>query len=223
MAGAVETARRLRPLGVGELLDAAIKVCTAHAGPLLKAVLVVILPVQVVTAVILASTVTDPDYLNVTTSEVGTDDGAAFWAGQLVVVLLGLVSYLLATGACFHAIADGWLGRRPSWRESVRFAGRRAHSLLLISLLYGLGAGLGFLLCIAPGVWLAVAWCLAFPVLFVEDVRGGKALSRSTSCRVAGGRRSGCSSSASSWRRSSGRSSRTASGRWRSSTTRSGS
>jgi len=179
LAGAVETSRRLRPLGVGELLDAAIKVCTAHAGPLLKAVLVVILPVQVVTAVVLASTVTDSDYLNITTSDPGTGDTAAFWAGQLVIVLLGMVSYLLATGACFHAIADGWLGRQPSWRESVKFAARRAHSLLWISVLYGLCVFVGLLLCIAPGVWLGVAFCVAFPVLFVEDVRGGKALSRS--------------------------------------------
>jgi hypothetical protein len=179
LAGAVETPRRLRPLGVGELLDAAIKVCTAHAGPLLKAVLVVILPVQVVTAVVLASTVTDPDYLNITTTDPGTDDTAAFWAGQLVIVLLGMVSYLLATGACFRAIAEGWLGREPSWRESVKFAARRAHSLLWISILYGLSVAVGFVLCLAPGIWLAVAFSVAFPVLFVEDLRGGKALSRS--------------------------------------------
>ena len=179
MAGAVESGNRLRPLGVGELLDAAIKVCTAHAGVLLKAVLVVIVPVQIVSAIILASTVTDSDYLNITTSDVGTGDTAAFWAGQLVVVLLSWVSYLLATGACFHAIADGWLGRQPSWRDSLRFATRRAHSLLWISLLYGLGFVVGLVLCIAPGVWLAVAWSVAFPVLFVEDLRGSKALGRS--------------------------------------------
>lgn len=179
MAGAAESSGRLRPLGVGEILDAAIKVCTAHAGPLLRAVLVVILPVQILSAVILASTVSDADYLNITTSDVGSDDSAAFWAGQLTVGLLAAVSYLLATGACFHAVAEGWLGRQPSWRESLRFASRRAHSLLWISVVYFLAVMLGLIACIAPGIWLSVAFSVAFPVLFVEDLRGSKALRRS--------------------------------------------
>ena len=49
-------------------------------------------------------------------------------------------------------------------------------SLLLLTLLYGLGVVLGTLLFIAPGVWLYVAWAFAMPALLVEGLRGRKAL-----------------------------------------------
>jgi len=174
-------APRLRPLGVGELLDAAIKVCLAHAGTLMKAVLVVIVPVQILSAIILASTVDDPAFLDVTTTESGTEDAdAAFWAGQFVTTLLTGASFLLATGACFRAIAEGWLGRRPDWRESLRFAARRALPLLWISILSVLGVLLGTIALIIPGIFLFVRWVVAYPVLFVEDERGGGALARSS-------------------------------------------
>src|SRR5688572_9999880 len=133
------TPQRLRPLSLSELLDASIKVCTANAGTLMKAVLVVMVPVQIISAVVLASTVTDPDYFDITTTETGDDDSAAFWGGQAVTGLLAGVSFLLATGACFRAIAEGWLGHTPDWRESLRFALRRAFPLLWISVLYGIG------------------------------------------------------------------------------------
>ena len=180
MAGAVQSPNRLRPLGVGELLDAAIKVCTAHAGPLVKAVLVVVLPVQIISALVLASTV-EADFFDITASdpEAGVDDTSTFLAGQLVVGLLSVVSYVLATGACFHAIAEGWLGREPDWRSSLRFAARRAHSLLWVSTLYFLGVVLGLVACIAPGIWIGIAWSVSYAVLFVEDERGTKALGRS--------------------------------------------
>ena len=169
---------RLRPLSVGELLDAAIKVCTAHAGTLVRAVLVVVLPVQIVSAIILASTIDDPAVLDPLSPEVGTS--AAYFGGQAAIAILGIVSFLLATGACFRAVAEAWLGRRPEWRESLRFALRRAPGLLWISVLYFLAVILGTLLCILPGIYVGVIWSLAFPVLFVEDRRGTKALQRSS-------------------------------------------
>jgi hypothetical protein len=179
MAGGGETAPRLRPLAIGEILDGAIKVCTAHAGTLMKAVLVVVLPVQILSAIVLASTLDDPAFLDPTTTETGTSDTAAFWAGQLVIMLLTGLSFLLATGACFRAIAEGWLGRRPHWRESLGFAARRIPSLLWISILYVLGALVMTIFLILPGIWISIMWIVAYPVLFVEDRRGSKALGRS--------------------------------------------
>ena len=179
MSGGAEAAPRLRPLAIGEILDGAIKVCTSHAGTLMKAVLVVVLPVQVLSAVILASTLDDPDYLDPTTTETGTTADATFWAGQAVIMLLSGVAFLLATGACFRAIAEAWMGRRPDWRESLRFAARRTHSLIWVSLLYGLGVMVGLVFLIVPGIWLSIAWVVVFPVLFVEGRGGTKALRRS--------------------------------------------
>ncbi len=171
-----DTPQRLRPLSVGELLDAAIKVCTAHAGTLLKAVLFVLVPVQVFAALVLVSTVPDADYL---TGETVEDVSGTYVAGQIVIGLLGIVSFLLATGACFRAVAEGWLGRQPDWRESLRFALRRALPLAWVSILYFFGVLLGALLIVLPGIWVAVAWSVVYPVVLVEDVRGRRALGRS--------------------------------------------
>ena len=194
---AAPDAPRLRPLGVGELLDAAIKVCIAHAGTLLRAVLVVTLPVQILSAVVLLSTVDSAAQLGGTTEAGQITTDAAYWAGQGVIGLLSGVSFLLATGACFRAIAEGWLGRRPNWRESLRFATRRALPLLWISLIYGLviavilGLGIGpvflspaigavtIIAALVAVAYLAISWSVAFPVLFVEDERGIGALNRS--------------------------------------------
>ncbi len=170
----------MRPLAVGELLDAAIKVCTAHAGTLLRAVLVVVVPVQLVSAVVLLSTVSDADTLNQLSTELPEEDAdGAFLGGQVVVGLLSVVSVLVATGACFRAVAEGWLGRRPDWRESLRFGARRAPALLWVSVLFGLGVFAGLIALVVPGIFLGVAWAVAFPVLFVEDARGTEALGRS--------------------------------------------
>ena len=85
----------------------------------------------------------------------------------------------LATAACFRAIAQAYLGEATDWRSSLRYAVQHIPSLLLLTLLYVLGVGLGTLLFIAPGVWLYVAWAVAMPVLLVEGLRGRKALGRS--------------------------------------------
>lgn len=172
---------QLRPLGVGEILDASLKVCFRHAKPLFLSVLVVIIPVQIIAAIILASTVDDAALLDpfADTSGVDDDDAGAYIAGQLSTVLLTAVSGLLATGACFRAVATAWLGGAPDWRESLRFAARYLGPLILVGLLYGLGVGLGTIACIVPGVYLFVAWAVAYPALLVEDVRGTKALGRS--------------------------------------------
>lgn len=180
MAAVPEVGPRLGPLGIGEILDAGIKVCVAHAGTLVRAVLVVVVPVQLVAAVVLLSTVDDPAFLNFTTTDTGLENpDAAFWAGQGVIALLTGFSYLLATGACFRAVAEAWLGHRPDWRESLRFAARRALALLWVSVLAVLGVMLGLVALVVPGIFLYVAWSVAYPVLFVEDLRGHRALGRS--------------------------------------------
>jgi hypothetical protein len=97
----------------------------------------------------------------------------------LAVALISVIAGQLATGACFKAVADGYLGGSPEWRSSVSGALRRLHSMIWIALVGGVVAGLGIVACIVPGIYLLVGFAVAVPVLFTEDVRGWKALSRS--------------------------------------------
>ena len=172
---------QLRPRGVGEILDAAFRLCFTHWRPLVTATLVVVVPVQILATVVLFSAFPD----NLTTEqvflgpEVPAEDVGVFFAGQLVSSVLTILMVLLTIAACFKAVADAYLGSQPDWRASVRFAVRRLAPLLWISVLYGLGLVLGFVALIIPGIFLAIAWSLAYPAALVEDVRGAAALKRS--------------------------------------------
>jgi hypothetical protein len=176
------TGPRLRPLALGEILDVSIKICLAHWRTLIKAVLVVVVPVQIL------STIVNADY-TVDSFDLGTDTSQTpqesleqlnqYLGGLAIAAILQALAILLATAACLRAIAQAYLGEDADWRASLSYALKLVPSLLLLTLLYGLGLLLGFLLLIAPGIWLYVAWAFATPVLLVEGLRGRKALGRS--------------------------------------------
>ena len=56
---------------------------------------------------------------------------------------------------------------------------RRLHSIVWISVLVYLLAIPAFLACIAPGVWLIIAWTVAVPAFLTEEIKGRRALGRS--------------------------------------------
>ncbi len=169
------------------MLDVAIKLCVTHKGTLLRAVLVIVVPVQILATVITLSTIGDDYQFGFGDVAAGTPspedesevDLDTFLAGQFVILVLAGLTYLLATGACFRAIAQAYIGEPTDWKASLRFALRRAPALLWLSILYGIGLTFGFLALIIPGIYLAVAWAVSFPALLVEDVRGRRALARS--------------------------------------------
>lgn len=169
----------LRPLGVGEILDAAFKVYTRNAWPLMKIVAVVIVPIQLVTALIFLSTLDDPDAL---TGQGEVESGSETWgwiAGNVVGSFLGWVGLTIATGAVVKAIADAYLARHPDWRDSLRFAWSRWRALIWLALLTILLLIPAFVALIVPGIWLSIAWIVAVPALMIEDCRGLDALKRS--------------------------------------------
>ena len=162
----------LRPLGIGEVLDVALKIVWRNAATLFKIVVFVVFPVQVISAIIQLSAIPEKD-------EFENTDIAALVGAFTVTGILGWVASTLAAGACFRAIASAYLGERTHWRASLEFALRRLRSIIWVTLLGGLAAGLGLILCIIPGVYLWVVFSLAVPVLLTEDKRGTKALGRS--------------------------------------------
>ena len=179
---------RLRPLRIGEILDVSIKLYLKNAGTLFKVVLVVVAPIQLLSVLITASTV--PDGLKVApgdqfgglsapSADIESGELGAFLAGQGIVLILAMLTVVLATGACFKAISDAYLGEQPDWRESLRFAFRRLHSLIFITSLSSILAALALVAFIIPGVYLWVAWAVAIPALMIEGTRGRSALKRS--------------------------------------------
>ncbi|MDQ3824124.1 MAG: hypothetical protein M3321_12875 [Actinomycetota bacterium] len=177
------TTPELRPLSVGEVLDVAIKIFFRHAAILFAIVLPIVLPVEIVSSLIELSTAGDEDPFTEPTAtgelRFDTDELWLFATGFVVVLALALVASTLATGACFKAVGDAYLGERPSARGSLAFALRRVHSIVWVTFLSGLVALLGFIACVLPGIWLYVSFAVAVPALLMEDVRGRRALGRS--------------------------------------------
>jgi hypothetical protein len=179
------SAPELRPLGVGEVLDVAIKLFLRNAGTLLIAVAVVVVPVELMLVPLFTSALPAPSgpFLGTAPEDVDVDGGrvAVVVAATLVGAILSFVATTVATAACYKAVGDAYLGSRPDWRSSLAFAGSRLGPVLWVTLL---ATAIPILICvfivtIPVGIWLLVAWSLALPALLAEGVRGFGALSRS--------------------------------------------
>jgi len=164
----------LRPLQVGEILDAAMKVYRQRFGPIFKAAFVVVAPIEVLIVLIQLSIPEDA-------FEETADDAAATAGvfGGGAIYLLAFVGLLLVTALAMRIISDSYLGRPHDWGQSVMAALRKLPSLGWLMLLYVscLFAGLPY--CGVMTVYLYAAFSLCVPILMLEDVRGARALHRS--------------------------------------------
>ena len=146
----------LRPLAVGEVLDVAIKIYRAHFLTLVKTVLVVVAPLQVLTVLVQVSSRPSPEQLTTVgpNGQPQVHFGAfrTVIAGTFVVVVLSFAVSQLAAAASFKAVSTAYLGETPSWRASLRFAVSKLHSLLWLALMSITLAVLALFLCIVPGV-----------------------------------------------------------------------
>jgi hypothetical protein len=175
----------LRPLSVGEILDAGIKVFTRHWKPLSGLVAILTGPVYVVYVLLIASI--DDELLDInatfstssTSSTTDTDTTALVGFGLSYLLLF--ITFLLAFVACFKAVSDAWLGAEPSIGRSLRFALRNAFKAGVCGIVAGAVVLVGLFACLAPGVWIGIAWCLCFPALLFERIGPIKALRRSFS------------------------------------------
>jgi hypothetical protein len=196
----------MRPLGIGEILDTAINIFTRNFLTFVKIVALLAVPVQIVTVIVLASTVNDPHAISGTFTSGGTttsqpiarDDLAAYVGGITTVTVFQFVLTVLATAACFKAVSDAYLGNKPDWRSSLGFAARRLHSALwiyvltilavfipavvLVAVAFVASPVLGVLVTIAvalAAIWVYYAFAVGIPVMLFEGVKGRRALSRS--------------------------------------------
>jgi hypothetical protein len=180
-AAAVE----LRPLSIGEILDVGIKIYWRNALALFGLVIAVVFPVQILSGLVESSatpTGFSNDPFNPTidpSTTISGQDAAVYGVGVLVVSILGFVAAQLATGACFKAVVDAYLEETVQWKTSMLFAAKRVHSIIWVSLISTIVAGIGLIFCIVPGVWLWVSWVVAIPVLLTEGLKGTRALGRS--------------------------------------------
>lgn len=198
----------LRPLRLGEILDAAIKLTIAHFATFLAVVVVATGPIYFVLITLVAVTLPEALRVDTTADEIPTPSGDELSVLIGVGVVGGiafLIASVIATGACFQVVDDAWRGREPEWKRALATMLRRLGSLLWLSLLIGVGIALAFTVPLAAGfalgpagggiglllamglvAWLGVRWAFSIPALIGEGLRGTAAMRRSWS--LVGGR-----------------------------------
>lgn len=188
-------ARELRPLRVGEIIDAALKVYRRNVLTLWKIIAVVVVPVNLIGAVVLLS-VLPSDFFEpgfATSPSLTTEEQWSLIAGTVVVGLISVVTVIAATAACLKVVSDTYMGESSDAGSSLAFATKRLHSLVwvlfltvlivfaigVVAVVTGLFLGPLAIVFIVPVIWLYIAWSFATPALLVEDTRGRAALGRS--------------------------------------------
>ncbi len=179
----------LRPLAVGEIVDAAIKLIRANARVLFTISAIVLIPLGLIQGFVSALGLPDAfatfDALPVDgsiTQEQFNDLLSTL--GQLLLLALataiitGLGS-VLVQGASAKALTDVYQGGEPSWQDSLRFGFRRFFPILGATILIGVASAIGLVFCLAPGIWLFTSWSVTVPALVVENKGPIQAMGRS--------------------------------------------
>ncbi|MBZ9766624.1 hypothetical protein LB526_07615 [Mesorhizobium sp. CA6] len=101
-------------------------------------------------------------------------DPGAMFRNSYITIIAGLISFacaLLLQSALVRATIEDLNGKRPSFADCIQIAIRFLLPTLGIGLLVGLGAGIGLMLLIVPGIILWLGWSMSVPVL-IQERRG---------------------------------------------------
>lgn len=158
------SAAPLRPLGLGEVLDGAVRLARRNA----RSVLVVSVPYAIVATLAIALL----QYVTI-----NSPDAATFAAlGTLLVpVFIGTV----LTGLLAPLYSSDLLGQPITIGESLGRVAGRAVPLVVLGFLMMISEGAGLVACIVGGVWLWGIWAVAAPAFTVERLGIRAALGRS--------------------------------------------
>ncbi len=178
----------LRPLGVGERLDASFKIFGRNFLPMAKAVLVIAVPAGIVETLVsistaLPKTATTSPFGGGPIGQVGGSslpvsggDLSAYIGGLFVLLLIEEVVAAIATATCYRIIANSYLGQPADWRKALRYGASRFFSILWVFVLASLclllpAAGVAILalvfaalhsgvVAVLVGVFGGIAWIL---------------------------------------------------------------
>lgn len=157
--------------GVGGVLDQAFQVLQDNFTPLFKMVAMTVIPHQIVAALINDSMQRK--------NRAGVPPMLEMLAFLVVTVAIGIPLLFLANAAIFRAVSRMYLSKPMTIKDSFRVGMSRFLPLLGTTLLVGVAAGVGFILCILPCIVALVMFGLAAPVSVLESKAGPDAMKRS--------------------------------------------
>jgi hypothetical protein len=169
----------LRPMGVGDILDTALRLYRARFVPFLTISLVVYVPYIALLLALGLAVGGEPEVVQTPFGE-----QASLSPGATILVGLGNILFFfllwpLVQGAMIYNISAAYLGEQIGAGESYRRAASRLVSLLGTQILVGLVVCIGLVLLIVPGVIFGLWYMVILPVVLFESLGGSRAMSRS--------------------------------------------
>jgi hypothetical protein len=104
---------------------------------------------------------------------------AGFMTMTIIFALLAMLGASLQRGATAKIISDIYLNRDTSVGAAYSAALKKFWVLIIAAFLYGLATVFGFMLCLAPGIFLSVAMSLYVFAIMFEDMGIIESLTRS--------------------------------------------
>jgi hypothetical protein len=166
----------LRQMGIGEIIDAAVKLYRRDWLALIGIAAFVLVPTTFI-EVWVTQTIFGSAAATATPSNELVIQSLVVTLVIIAVELLIIQPFLVA--AITRAAADAYLGESVGAGRTYRYALTKLLAILWISILASIVTIIGFILLIIPGIIALVRLSLTAPALVVEDVRGTKALGRS--------------------------------------------
>jgi hypothetical protein len=167
----------MQPMGIGEVLDAAITLYRTQWKALLPIAALLVVPATFL-QLYLTRGLGSP--LTTTPTPVTPEElEGTFIAAGIISLIQFLFIDPLLTASVARVAAQGYLGHRVEVGPTLGFAIRRVHSILWISLLTGLAILLGLIVVIVGAIIAWVRLSFAPAVLVIEGTKGSKTLSRS--------------------------------------------
>ena len=166
---------QLRPLSIGEILDAGFRLFRARFGALLLAVLVPVVPLAIAGTIVVA--LTDEHYFDVSTTEV--DQSGSAVAGNLIGIVLQGIALALAVAACFKIVSAAYLGEEANVGESLRYGAGRIVAIIVAYIVLAILLGISFILLVIPFVFFSVKFSMTFAAIVFERKGPFAAMGRS--------------------------------------------
>ena len=157
---------QLRPLGVGEIVDATFTVYRRRFGPMVTIALILVFIPFLVSLV--GGCSLDSSGTTTCTSPIGW---LGYYVGVVGSIVAGVAAVLVAAGAYADVPSD--------WRRAMGIGVRRTVAILLASIVAGLLIAIGFVLLIVPGIFVLVSLAVVWEALIIEGIGPMESIKRS--------------------------------------------
>jgi hypothetical protein len=172
----------LRPRGIGEILDSAVALYRARFTKLVRIAAAIVIPVQVLTALVLLSEQPDRFTVSITgtvSPQYDSRSAAVRLAAVIVVALVSVLSTALITAVCTRVVADAYIERNTLARDAARAVRPRVFAIAGTALIVLISEAIGLVFCFVGALFPLTLFAVAIPVLILEGIGVSAAIGRS--------------------------------------------